>query len=184
MAGRGALAVTRLRNLAACVSTLIGQGGRGSCFHRAAALALDLPGSVLCIGTLRGATADEHAANPHTSPVAFVHAWLELPANAYGWRVRDPGGRVVLAPTLLEAAGTLHPIPRAVYYAANDVRDVHRLERARVLELARAHGWQRYFRTGKSTTGEPLGAVLLEAAGVPHRLGDNGAVLPPAGRDA
>lgn len=152
--------------LAGVVENLTGEGGHNLCFHRAAAFVLDRPGAVLCIGTLRGSTEAELAAMPGASPEPFIHAWAEV-------------GGVVVAPTTIEAAGGLYAIPRAIYYATNGVDAVHKLDRASLKRLARGHDWPRYFRTGKRPLGAPLGAVLLEAAGVPHFVAAGGAVLPP-----
>lgn len=155
--------------LASVVEKLTGEGSHNACFHRATALALDLPGAELCIGTIRGATAEEAREIAGASPVAFVHAWIEL------------GGEVI-APTTIERAGGLYAFPRAIYYAHNAARDVHRLTRRRVKRLATEHGWRRYLRTGKRPPGsEPLGAIVLAAAGVPHHIADHGGVLPGHG---
>lgn len=150
------------------VEKLTGEGPHGACFHRATALVLDLPGAVLCIGTIRGATEAEARETPRASPVPFIHAWTEHAGD-------------VLAPTTIERAGGLYRIPRAIYYAHNGVCDVHRLDRAGVKRLANEYGWRRYLRTGQRTAdATPLGAVLLAAMRVPHRVADHGAVLPAA----
>jgi hypothetical protein len=144
--------------------------GSGLCFHRAAALVLDMRWAFLCIGTLRAASEQEAELNPRYSPVPFLHAWVEQ-------------GPVVWAPSLLEAhGGELLPIDRDAYYTANDARDIYRMGRAELVKLDRQHGWSRRLVFGRRKTGElSLGAVLLEALGVPHVVVD-GAVLPSPGQ--
>lgn len=142
--------------------------GHGLCFHRAVALVLDEPRARIAIGTLKAATPEQLAKDPDLSTVPFVHCWTEL------------GSDTVVAPTTYEAAGKrLYAMPKAAYYEINAVRDVYYLSRAQVLRLAREHGWSNYIRKAKpSRLPKPLGATLLEAAGVPHTVCDEGGVIP------
>lgn len=52
--------------------------GLGTCFHRAAAFVLDVPGAKLCLGTFSEATEEEAGANPSASRHDFIHAWAEV----------------------------------------------------------------------------------------------------------
>jgi hypothetical protein len=144
----------------------------GLCFHRAAALALDLPAAQLCVGTLRAATAEEIEAEPRASRVPFLHAWVER-------------GAAVYAPTLLEQHGDLRPIPRADYYEANGIRHVHRLNRRDIKRLAARHGWTGRAVFGMRTEGKPsLALVLLQEMGVPFHIVDGVALPADSGSNA
>lgn len=163
----------RHRRLASVVFQMgSGRSDSGLCFHRSAALVLDLPWGDLCIGTLKGATVFQRAADPRVSPTPFIHAWVER-------------GEVLYAPTLIEEHGGLTEIERFEYYRFNAVRDVYRMPRAEVLRLARAEGWLKgeVFAARKDLQSAPLGGVLLRALGVPHRVWD-GRVLPLEGAEA
>jgi hypothetical protein len=136
---------------------------RGLCFHYSAALCLDLPGSDVCIGTLRGATLDEIAANPEMSPVRFYHAWVEI-------------GNVLVAPTLVDKMGDLVPINRASYYTANGVQDVKRLSRRQLVALGDV---SQHVRTGRPLAcGNSLGHLMLIAAGHRYKISEQGGVIP------
>lgn len=140
----------------------------GLCIHRAAGFVLDVPGSTLCFGTIRGASAQEIAEiGPRASTVPFIHAWAEIKNEVY-------------APTLIERmGGKLLGIDRDEYYAANRVRDVYRLDRPKLLKIAKAIGLSRHLTKHVETKdGASVGESLLNAAGVPHRLTDDGGIVP------
>lgn len=142
----------------------------GSCFFRAAAYVLDVPGSELCIGTFRAATADEIAQMPvaeipFASTVPFLHAWVEREDYVY-------------APTLLERFGTIPRFHRAVYYAENGAKDIVRLRRSQILKLSGEIGLSAYFRKGTPTKRNLVDA-LLELAGIDYAICErHGGIVP------
>jgi hypothetical protein len=142
--------------------------GRGLCFHRAVGLVLDAPRTELVIGTIRAATIQEQIERPGSSPVDFIHAWVEL-AGA------------VIAPTTYEAMGMkLVPFQQDHYYGINGVKDTHRMSRSRVRYLARVRGLDRLLRHHEPLReGVSFARTILDDAGVPFHDID-GAILPGA----
>lgn len=142
------------------------EADRGLCFHLSAAFVLDVPGAVLCIGTLT--PPDEPTGNPDDSTVPFIHAWAEYRGGVY-------------APTTIEKfGGNLVGQNRAGYYALNGVHDVRTLTRAQLLRLDRRFNLKRSLRRGGQLRGgASFGGTLLDAAGVPWKQGSNGGTLPP-----
>lgn len=137
----------------------------GLCFHRSAALVLDLKWADFVVGTVRAATPDEIEAEPRASRVPFLHAWVER-------------GQMVYSPTLMEQHGGLLPLDRQDYYQANGVRDVYRMNRRELKRLAAVHRWTRQSVFGQRLAGAPsLPNVLLTEMGVPHRI-EAGVALP------
>jgi hypothetical protein len=149
------------------------RGPHGMCIHRAAGFVLDVPGSELCFGTFRAATPEEAAAlGPSASLVPFIHAWAEW----QGW---------VIAPTTIErTGGRLVPMEPGGYYRANGARDIYRLTRPKLLQVAREIGLSRHLRLGLPTKGEvSVGSTLMDAAGVPYTLTPDGGIVPAPKED-
>jgi hypothetical protein len=140
--------------------------GKGLCFHRAVGFVIDIPRAELVIGTVRGASPEELAVNPNASPIAFIHAWVEL-AGA------------VIAPTTMEAMGMrIVPMKRQSYYEANGITDTTVRSREWVRLVARQHGLDKHLRYHKPIpNGGSFAAILLSEAGVRYRNVD-GAALP------
>jgi len=159
----------RPRKLLPLLSSVIGHrrapDGGNLCFHRAAALVLDLPSGFVCIGTVRAASPEELEANPDASPVPFLHAWVEVAGSVY-------------SPTLMDFhGGQLMPIAKRTYYRENGIRDVYRMNRRDLKRLADEHGWCK-LPFGEHNGGPGVGRVLIAALGVPHKL-DGARVLAP-----
>jgi hypothetical protein len=144
-----------------------GTSGTGVCFHRSAALVLDLPGSELCIGTFRGATDEELKLNPKASTEPFLHAWVEHNGLVY-------------APTTIEANNnTLRPYTKAEYYEVHDAKDIHRLSRRDLISLSGKIGLSQHLLHGKPTKNDAsVGGSILDAAGVEWKDSATGGVIP------
>jgi hypothetical protein len=142
-------------------------GGKGTCFLRAAGFVLDMPGAVLCLGTVRAATEAERATIPNASPVPFIHCWAEF-------------GDMVFAPTTIEQMGfRLRPMDRAGYYAINGVRDVVRMTRRALLHLSGEIGLSAHLRHGCPVRGDVTASeAIVIASGIAYRVGELGSVLP------
>jgi hypothetical protein len=145
-------------------------GPMGLCFHRAAALVLDLPPATLAVGTLPAATSNPDVDDPAHSNVDFIHAWVE---------VRD---KYVLAPTLIErseALGTPWITLKSEYYYANRPRDIHFMTRGQLKKLSREYGLSAHLKRGDPlTNGASFGDIILKAMGVKFLVGKRGGVLP------
>ena len=143
------------------------EGERGMCMHRSAALVFDVPAAVLMFGTFRPQEPEERKHFANESAVPFIHCWVEYKG-------------VVFAPTTIEAAGMrLIPMDREGYLRANGARDLHSLSRPALLKLDRQYGLKRVLRTGeRCKCGASFGAILLDAAGVPWTLSEDGGVVP------
>lgn len=137
----------------------------GLCFHRSAALLMDLSWGHLCVGTLEG---DPVAAaqDPLNSPTPFIHGWVEQ-------------GDTLFAPTTIDQMQGLAAFPREHYYARNGVRDVRSINRNALKKLALQHGWNKRDRFGEGRGETSLGRVLLDHMGVPYAVSGRGGVVPP-----
>jgi hypothetical protein len=142
-------------------------GDQGPCFHRAAALVLDLPGSELCMGTFRAATEEELKISPNSSDEPFIHAWVEH-------------NGVVYAPTTIEAAGmALRPFTTAYYYGENGAKDIHRLSRKDLISLSGKYGISQFLLHSKPLKeGASFGAILMDAAGLKWKDSEKGGIIP------
>lgn len=136
-------------------------GPRGLCFHRAVGFVLDVVPATLVIGRIREANEQEKAAlGPDASPTPFIHAWCEWKGDLF-------------APTTIERAGGLFPMPRQLYLERNDARVLATMTRGEVKRLDKEFGFSEHLRKFKPLKGDAsFGAILLERAGVPWR--DNG----------
>lgn len=156
----------RLRHLEACMALMPTVQGKGMCFHRSAAMVLDVEGSTLCIGTFRAASPEEQAREPSASKVPFLHCWVEHLNAAF-------------SPANIERAGGLRPMDPAEYYAINGARDIHRLSRSELLIKAHGSGLSRHLKENVPlTSGRPLGDMLLEWMGIPFTVTANGTAIP------
>jgi hypothetical protein len=142
--------------------------GKGLCFHRSAALVLDLRAGEVVMGTFRAASPAELKTMAAASMVPFIHCWVERAGEVW-------------AATLIERMGNvLTPIGREAYYRANGAHDIYRLGYSDLLKAAAGTGISAYFRTGSPLIGgRTVGDILLRAAGVPHEINEVGSVLPP-----
>lgn len=157
-----------LKHLTASMARRATNKAYGSCFHRATAMVLDVPGTELCIGTFAGANDAELLSNPNGSPTDFIHAWVER-------------GNEVWAPSLLSQSNDFFgPIDRATYYEENSAKDIKRLSRSEVLVLSGEYGLSAHLRKDTSVkSGKRLSQVMLDASGVEYRVEDGGVF--PAG---
>lgn len=151
------------------------ENGKGNCFHRSAALVLDIPGTEIVMGTFRAATPEERLQiGPRASSVPFIHCWVEAEIEGKG--------RVALAPTTIETVGELVTMPAAAYREKNGARDFYTITRKELLRLSGEYGISANLRGKGDLKGEAatlrLGGVLLKAAGVPHAITAEGGVVP------
>ena len=148
---------------------IVGPNGLGSCFHRAAALVLDLPGSELCMGTFRAATEEELKVAPNASDEPFIHAWVEH-------------GGVVYAPTTIEANNnTLRPYTCAEYYSVHDAKDIYRLSRKDLITLSGRVGLSQHLLHNKPLRdGASFAASIMDAAGLKWKDSAKGGGIIPA----
>ena len=139
----------------------------GTCFHRSAALMLDLRGATLVFGVLRAATPEEQAKTPGASPVPFIHAWVEY-------------RNMLLAPTTLERTGMeLKAMPLADYYRVNAITTTWRLDHAAFMQVAKRWNLASALKHNSARAGDGrMVDALLAAAGVRYRLSDRRTVLP------
>ena len=160
------MAKNTLKHLNAALHRSAGNPSYGSCFHRAAALVLDMAGTHLCIGTFAGANIEQIIHFPGSSPTDCVHAWVEKNNEVY-------------APTMINNRNSYFgPFPRDLYYEENGARDVKRLSRSELLVLSGRYGLSAHLRHDKAVKeGKKFSVVLLDSAGVRYRV-DEGAVLP------
>lgn len=157
-----------LPNLLAAMSLQATTPGAGTCFHRCAALMLDLPPDAeMVFGVLRAATAEERAKIPNASPVPFIHAWVEFRGQ-------------LLAPTTIErTGGELRAMPLESYYQANQIRVTWRLRWPAFNQVARRFRLAAAFKHGSARTGSgEVVDALLKAAGVRYTLSERRTVLP------
>lgn len=147
--------------------------GKGMCIHRSVALVLDIPRFVLCAGTFRAATPEEiiqvrRETGQEPSKVPFIHVWCEMGENA------------VIAPTTFERWGNkLIPMRKDEYYELNGIRDVHRMNRAKLLKLSKEYGLRNHIM--KQTPlkgGASFGFTILDNMGVQYTVGDDGGLVP------
>lgn len=157
---------SRLTNLAAAMR-LTSNGSASTCFHRAAALMLDLPGAVMVFGVLAAASEAEGAMEPRASAVPFIHAWVEYQGQ-------------VLAPTLIDRmGGKLCAIARHTYYRVNGIECTWRLPHAAFVRVARRYRLAAALKHGSDRAGSgDMVDALLRSAGVRYVLSDQRAVLP------
>lgn len=142
------------------------KGAAGMCFQRSYALALDLPGSSVCIGTFRAATRRERKENPAASRVPFIHAWVE-------WE------GYVFAPTTIERFGKLQRIDRDPYYRANDIKDVRVLHPMQLSVFTGKHNLStRILREDPQALGREFVVTLLREAGVEWKYSKQGGIIP------
>lgn len=136
-------------------------GPRGLCFHRAVGFVLDVIPATLVIGRIREANEEERRVlGEDASPTPFIHAWCE-------WR------GLLWAPTTMERAGGLFPVPRAMYLERNGAKVLATMSRGEVMRLSREWGFSQHLRKFKPLVGGvSFGSILLERAGVPWK--DNG----------
>lgn len=146
------------------------RNGKGNCFQRSAALALDLSGSEIVFGTLRAANLKEVFEIPGASLEPFIHAWVE-------WR------GFVYAPTTVERAnGMLVPFEQQDYYQRNGATNIRRLPRAEFERIARRFRLSAAFRHAKQRAGDgEITTAMLDAAGVRWKLSENRSVMPAWG---
>lgn len=157
----------QLRHLRGVVANLVGSSGGGTCFFRSAALVLDVPGTELCFGVLAGATDEERAANPEASLTPFIHSWVERGATVY-------------SPTQIEREGELIPWPKGFYYETNGVTDAHTIRRPALLKISGEIGLSAHLRLGRPLkTDASFVFRLLDAAGLPYAIAQDGGVVPP-----
>ena len=83
------------------------------------------------------------------------------------------------APTTIEARrGLLEPVRRDAYYSINAARDFHRLTRKQVIHLSGLHNLSAYLRKNAPIKGGSFGTILLDAAGINHKLSSDQGVIP------
>ncbi len=125
----------------------------GNCYHRSAALVLDLPGSELCIGSFRGATDEELAQNPDAPTEPYIHAWVEKSGLVY-------------SPSTIETNGMqLLPITRDYYYDTNGAQNVKRIPRKALITLSGQINLSQHILRNKDLKSEvDLPAALIIAA--------------------
>lgn len=146
-------------------------GPLGMCFHRAYAMCLDLPGSKLCIGTFKPGTPEECAADPRVSDVPFLHAWVEWKGKAF-------------APTTLErTGGEFYAMDPQSYYRVNGARQIRKLSRPTVKAITDEAIRDQLLHGKRPPVDGYLVARLLQAAKIPHKVVDDGGVLPASGDD-
>jgi hypothetical protein len=138
----------------------------GSCFIRSTALMLDLPGATLVYGVVKASTPEELAKSNNSSPVPFIHAWVEYQGK-------------VFAPTLIERFGSLHSIAKEAYYETNGVTTTWRLESAAFMSVAKRFKLASAFKHGSARPGKgEVTEAFLNAAKVRYKLSDRRTVLP------
>lgn len=142
-------------------------GAAGACFHRSAALVLDLPGSELVMGTFRAGTEEERAQNPEASDEPFIHCWVEHQG-------------VVYAPTTIEANGNkLLPIIRDHYYEVNGAKDIFRMSRKDLITLSGRVGISQHLLRDKPLKdGASFAGSIMDAAGLKWKDSKTGGVIP------
>lgn len=156
-----------LDHLSAAVSYTSANGK--SCVQRSAALMLDMPKGTLVFGVMRAASMDEQLETPGSSPVPFIHAWVEVGDN-------------VFAPTLLEKTDMrLVPFPKNIYYGSNGISKTWRLDHRTFDVVAKRFTLSAAFRHRKARAGSwEITKALLDAAGVPFIASETGTILPKA----
>jgi hypothetical protein len=144
------------------VVDMSGAPGTGMCIHRSAAFVMDVIGAEMVIAVCEPASEEDLKQDPNSSTVPFIHAWGE-------WKDQ------VFAPTQLQETG-VQLYPKAVYYHHQRPMEIHRLNRAQVLKIAKRIGLSAHIRKNvpaKTSVGE----AFMEAAGVKWKDVD-GALLP------
>jgi len=155
-----------LPHLKSAVDFKATNGVSNCCFHRAAAFVLDVPGSVLCMGTLRAADEQERLEIANASPVPFIHAWCEFDGLVY-------------APTTIERMGNrLVPFHRDAYYTMNGISDVRTLTRKELLTLSGKVGLSAHLKHFRPLHDGAKISVLLDAAGIKWEISENGGIIP------
>lgn len=156
------------RHLQAALGYAPNGAAAGTCFQRAAALMLDLPGAVLVFGHMPCPTPAQRAQEPRASDEPFIHAWVEFNGALY-------------APSLVESIG-LRPISPATYYAANRPVQTWRLSHPAFMQVARRYKLSASIRHGGARAASAaVTAALLDAAGVRYAVSaDNGVIPAPA----
>jgi hypothetical protein len=136
----------------------------GMCFHRAAAMALDLPAAQVVFGIFRAATPEEQLTIPNASTVPFIHAWVEWGGKAF-------------APTTIEREGGLFAMIPEGYYRVNGARSIKRLKRAALVRIARETGLLQHLTKNRDLKGSFIKAMLDEV-GMPFTVSDDGGIVP------
>jgi hypothetical protein len=160
--------MNNLTHLSAAMSLSGTVPGTGTCFHRSAALMLDLPAdAVMVFGVLRAATPEEIEKMPNASPVPFIHSWVEFRG-------------MLLAPTTMErTGGELRPMPLEDYYTVNAITRTWRLTSTPFQQVARRFKLSAAFKHGSARAGKgEIIDALLQAAGVRYKLSERRTVLP------
>jgi hypothetical protein len=127
---------------------------------------LDLPGATLVYGIVKASTPEELAKCSKSSPVPFIHAWVEYQGK-------------VFAPTLIERFGFLNSISKDAYYATNGVTTTWRLEQPAFQAVAKRFKLASAFKHGSVRPGKgEVTEAFLNAAKVRYKLSERRTVLP------